>query len=188
MRAATASTARGRGFAEQHAVEFVPELDRAEMELRSLLSTTARSGRAQALRRGACSPGGRTERARRGGGGRPRRPRTPSAPQGHREEGVRASSGRGVGQGRALLRLMSVLGLDRDDVVPVYVGDDLTDEDAFIVVRDRGLGVVVRGEAADRPRPPATPSRTPRRSGRSSTSCRPPVSPEVAADRGTRRR
>jgi hypothetical protein len=82
------------GFAEQHAVEFVPELDRAEVELRSLLSTTERSPSARP-RRGARSPGGRTERARRGGGGRPRRPRTPSAPQEHREEGraVRTWSG-----------------------------------------------------------------------------------------------
>jgi trehalose-phosphatase len=53
-------------------------------------------------------------------------------------------------KGRTLLRLMHVLGLDRDDVVPVYVGDDVTDEDAFAVVRDRGLGVVVRGEDDDR--------------------------------------
>jgi trehalose-phosphatase len=54
-------------------------------------------------------------------------------------------------KGRALLRLMRVLGLDREDVVPVYVGDDVTDEDAFEAVMDRGLGVVVRGEDDDRP-------------------------------------
>jgi trehalose-phosphatase len=54
-------------------------------------------------------------------------------------------------KGRALLRLLSVLGLDRQDVVPVYVGDDMTDEDAFVVVREQGLGVVVRGEGDDRP-------------------------------------
>jgi alpha,alpha-trehalase len=54
-------------------------------------------------------------------------------------------------KGRALSWLLEVLGLDRTDVVPVYVGDDDTDEDAFRAIRDRGIGVVVRGEADDRP-------------------------------------
>ena len=47
-------------------------------------------------------------------------------------------------------KLANVLELD-PDVLPVYVGDDETDEDAFRAVRDRGLGVVVRGEGDDRP-------------------------------------
>ena len=46
--------------------------------------------------------------------------------------------------------LLDVLELG-SDVLPVYVGDDETDEDAFRAVRDRGLGVVVRGEGDDRP-------------------------------------
>jgi trehalose-phosphatase len=53
-------------------------------------------------------------------------------------------------KGKALLWLLGVLGLDRDDVVPLYVGDDLTDEDAFAAIGERGLGVVVRGEADGR--------------------------------------
>ena len=135
------------GFAEQHAVEFVPELDRAEMELRSLLST----------------PGVRVERKRFAIAVHVRQVDERNVPVveaavdrvalAHRR--LRRVSGRrcssfvrtwsGTRSAR-LLRLMSVLGLDRDDVVPVYVGDDLTDEDAFIAfVRDRGLGVVVRG-------------------------------------------
>jgi trehalose 6-phosphate phosphatase len=48
------------------------------------------------------------------------------------------------------LWLAEVLGLDEPGVVAVYVGDDETDEDAFRAVRDRGLGVVVRGEADER--------------------------------------
>lgn len=54
-------------------------------------------------------------------------------------------------KGRALRWLLEVLDLGGDDVLPIYVGDDETDEDAFRAVRDRGLGVVVRGEGDDRP-------------------------------------
>ncbi len=49
-------------------------------------------------------------------------------------------------KGRAVLWLLEALELDRDDVVPIYVGDDLTDEDAFAALAERGYGVVVRGE------------------------------------------
>jgi alpha,alpha-trehalase len=53
-------------------------------------------------------------------------------------------------KGKALVWLLDVLELG-PGVLPVYVGDDQTDEDAFRAVRDRGLGVVVRGEGDDRP-------------------------------------
>jgi alpha,alpha-trehalase len=46
-------------------------------------------------------------------------------------------------KGRALLWLMSELGLDTAEVTPVYLGDDDTDEDAFLVLRRAGIGVVV---------------------------------------------
>jgi trehalose 6-phosphate phosphatase len=54
-------------------------------------------------------------------------------------------------KGKALLFVLDVLGLEGDQVLPVYVGDDETDEDAFRAIRERGLGVVVRGEDDDRP-------------------------------------
>ena len=45
-------------------------------------------------------------------------------------------------KGRAVLWLLDVLELG-DDVIPVYVGDDETDEDAFRALAARGIGVVV---------------------------------------------
>ena len=38
------------------------------------------------------------------------------------------------------------LGLDRPQIVPIYIGDDLTDEAAFHALQGRGVGIVVRGE------------------------------------------
>jgi trehalose 6-phosphate phosphatase len=46
-------------------------------------------------------------------------------------------------KGKAVLYLLEALGLDRDDVVPLYLGDDITDEDAFAALVDRGLGIFV---------------------------------------------
>ena len=47
------------------------------------------------------------------------------------------------GKGRAVLWLLAELGMDGADVVPVFIGDDVTDEDAFTAIGDRGLTVVV---------------------------------------------
>jgi trehalose-phosphatase len=49
-------------------------------------------------------------------------------------------------KGHALRRLMTVLDLDVADHPPIYVGDDVTDEDAFAAIADTGVGIVVAGE------------------------------------------
>jgi trehalose-phosphatase len=46
-------------------------------------------------------------------------------------------------KGKALMWLLGELELDKPDVVPFYLGDDVTDEDAFKALKDRGIGVVV---------------------------------------------
>jgi len=66
--------------------------------------------------------------------------------------GMSASEGKAVfelrpavdwGKGRAVLWLLQELGLAQPDVLPVYIGDDLTDEDAFRALAGRGLPVLV---------------------------------------------
>ncbi len=49
-------------------------------------------------------------------------------------------------KGRAILFLMEKLNWNTEDVLPFYIGDDLTDEDAFRALRAIGVGIVVRDE------------------------------------------
>jgi len=45
------------------------------------------------------------------------------------------------GKGKALLHLLAALGLNEDaEVLPIYIGDDRTDEDAFKALKGRTMG------------------------------------------------
>ena len=46
-------------------------------------------------------------------------------------------------KGKAVLWVLRTLGLDRNEVMPFYLGDDTTDEDAFAVLQGRGIGILV---------------------------------------------
>ncbi|MEA2061416.1 MAG: trehalose-phosphatase [Thermodesulfobacteriota bacterium] len=48
-------------------------------------------------------------------------------------------------KGRALVWLMEKLKLDRDTYYPMYMGDDITDEDAFESLKPMGTSIVVKG-------------------------------------------
>ena len=54
-------------------------------------------------------------------------------------------------KGKAVLWLLDALGLDRPEVTPIYIGDDLTDEDAFAALKERGISLLV----SERPLPTA---------------------------------
>ena len=58
-------------------------------------------------------------------------------------------------KGKAVLYLLEALNLDGDDVMPMYFGDDHTDENAFEALAGRGIGIFV-GRADD----PETTNRT----------------------------
>jgi trehalose 6-phosphate phosphatase len=51
-------------------------------------------------------------------------------------------------KGKAVLYLLQALKLDRPDIVPLYLGDDVTDEHAFAALEGKGIGIFV-GRADD---------------------------------------
>ena len=57
-------------------------------------------------------------------------------------------------KGKAVLWMLKALDLDGPDVMPVYVGDDITDEDAFNALEGRGIRVYVT-DGVDGDGPPA---------------------------------
>jgi alpha,alpha-trehalase len=46
-------------------------------------------------------------------------------------------------KGKAVLWLLDVLQLNAAELLPLYLGDDETDEDAFAALQERGIGIVV---------------------------------------------
>jgi trehalose-phosphatase len=46
-------------------------------------------------------------------------------------------------KGKAVLWLLETLGLEGRSALPIYIGDDRTDEDAFRALEKRGVGILV---------------------------------------------
>lgn len=52
-------------------------------------------------------------------------------------------------KGKALDWLMGELSADLDQYIPVFIGDDITDEDAFIAIQGKGIGIIVGSHDED---------------------------------------
>ncbi|NIM49188.1 MAG: trehalose-phosphatase [Gemmatimonadales bacterium] len=52
-------------------------------------------------------------------------------------------------KGKAVMWLLGALDMDEPDVLPFYLGDDLTDEDAFKALESRGIGLLVAEDPRD---------------------------------------
>jgi trehalose-phosphatase len=141
------------GLHRQEATEFLPALDLAEKELREKLA-----GIAGALIERKCFSiathyrnVNETEFPRIAGA-------VSEIMERHRK--LRSVDGKKVyellpniewDKGKAVLWLLEKLNLERANALPIYIGDDRTDEDAFRALEQRGIGILVSEE----PRPTA---------------------------------
>jgi trehalose-phosphatase len=141
------------GLRKQVASEFLPKLDLAEKELWEALAGI---------------PGARVERKRFSIAAHYRNVKESDVPKlervvsevAARHPELRTIAGKKVyelqpnidwDKGRALMWLLESLRFDQQEMFPIYIGDDLTDEEAFRAVHHRGAGIVV----SEQPRPTA---------------------------------
>src|SRR5207248_11236236 len=54
-------------------------------------------------------------------------------------------------KGKAVLWLLETLGLEGRNVLPIYIGDDRTDEHAFRALEKRGVGILASDRAQETP-------------------------------------
>jgi alpha,alpha-trehalase len=139
---------KGWHDALEKGVEALPELDRAERELSEALRdfeghAVERQRFAIAIhyRQVATAEVGRLEQIVEAIAGR-----HPRLRQGRGKKVLRLQPAIDWDKGHAVLWLLARLDLERPEVLPIYLGDDVTDEDALEALRERGIGIVVRGE------------------------------------------
>ena len=133
------------GLRRQMATEFLPTLDLAEKELHAALDGIS---------------GARVERKRFSIAAHYRHVNENDVPKvkqavgevATRHRKLRRINGKKVyellpdvawDKGKAVLWLLETLGLDRGNIRSIYIGDDRTDEDAFRVLEQRGIGILV---------------------------------------------
>jgi alpha,alpha-trehalase len=133
------------GLRRELGAEYLPELDRAEKELHEALEKV---------------PGAQLERKRFSIAVHYRSVNENDVPEvtrvvetvAARHRSLRRMNGKKVyellpsiewDKGKAMMWLSDTLGLDRNSVRPIYIGDDTTDEDAFRALEDDGMGILV---------------------------------------------
>jgi trehalose 6-phosphate phosphatase len=133
------------GLRRQVATEFLPNLDMAEKELHEALDGI---------------PGARVERKHFSIAAHYRNVKENGVPAVERAFGavaarhpeLRRIDGKKVyellpaidwNKGKAVVWLLEMLGLERGNVRPIYIGDDNTDEDAFRALEQSGIGILV---------------------------------------------
>src|SRR5881275_1995972 len=134
-----------RGLRKEMATEFLPRLDMVEKELGNQLTGI---------------PGARLERKRFSIAAHYRNVRENDVPKVERAVGevaarhceLRRMDGKKVyellpaidwDKGKAVLWLLETLGLEGRNALPIYIGDDRTDEDAFRALEKRGVAILV---------------------------------------------
>ena len=144
---------KGPHLEEQHAggVKVLPALDAAEQALRQQLAGV---------------PGAVVERKRYAIAvhyrqvppHRQEEVKSATRAQADRHADLKAAGGKAIVElkpnldwhkGRAVRWLLEVLDLDPTQTVPLYLGDDLTDEDAFRALREVGVGILVGSHGQD---------------------------------------
>jgi len=130
----------------QKGTDFLPDLDRAENALRERLAAIEGA----AVERKKFSIAVHHRRVREGEVGRVEeavdrvQDEHRRLHKGHGKKVLRLQPAIDWHKGHAVDWLLERLELDRQDVLPVYVGDDVTDEDAFRSLAGRGITVAVR--------------------------------------------
>jgi len=142
-----------RGLRKEVAAEFVPILDAAEKELRKKLAGIPGAW----LERKRFSVAAHYRQATESGVAKIRQAVDETVARHHELSRVVEKKVYELqpdidwNKGRAVVWLLETLGLDQPEVLPLYIGDDRTDEDAFRVLAHRGIGIVV----GEQPRPTA---------------------------------
>jgi trehalose 6-phosphate phosphatase len=138
-------TADGRSVAHEEAMADLPALDQAERRLRERLSEIA--GATVERKRFAIAVHFRQVAAQE-----VHRVQTIAKEVLGEERGLREKAGKMIvelqpdvdwNKGRAVLWLLEQMGA-AGTTFPIYIGDDVTDEDAFRALKGRGIGILVR--------------------------------------------
>jgi trehalose 6-phosphate phosphatase len=133
------------GLRRQLGAEYLSILDAAEIELREALDEIPGAQ----LERKRFSVAAHYRNVNENDGSKVQRA-VETVTAGHRE--LRRIDGKKVyellpaidwDKGKAVIWLLEILDLERENLRPIYIGDDRTDEDAFRALEQRGVGILV---------------------------------------------